>query len=400
MANPLIHDENGNLIDESGNILVFSPETTCLTPTSISTKRCMCPPRIIVNPPPTSIFYNAPQTVTLTCPEGSGGDPIVVTVLAGTYSSEIDQATADALALADAQAQADALRVATPCVGEPSLVELFVRSISGVGDGVGCPGFDEPPGQPPIKYRRLLRTGTLVATYWDSSTCDGSVVIVSTCEYNAARSWDALTGVGPTETGGASCDGVVLAIGVPCNGGLFTSSCETQFTLSNLIQTQTDPGVTCCDPSGSGQPHYYVRSGTITVELSEPDTEEDAINRVVLTDGPFSSLPWTPCTGTACDSYTAQRVTLYAFIFKRSQIKIHAEGLPALTSVTLAVNIWEQLLLPETDDPDPGSPAVLSETQEYEETTDGSGVVDFIFDLVPRVGYRFYVDSYDFIINP
>lgn len=64
-------------------------------------------------------FYNAPQTVTMTCPTGSTGTPQTITVAAGQFT-DVSQQGADAKAFASAQSQASALlscSVATHPVG-------------------------------------------------------------------------------------------------------------------------------------------------------------------------------------------------------------------------------------------------------------------------------------------
>lgn len=61
-------------------------------------------------------FCNTKQTVTLTCPEGTTGDPVTSTVEAGSLCGYSTQEAADAAALAQAQAEAEAQRVLNPCV--------------------------------------------------------------------------------------------------------------------------------------------------------------------------------------------------------------------------------------------------------------------------------------------
>lgn len=63
-------------------------------------------------------WQNAEQQCTDTCPEGMVGDPITVVVTAGEYTSTVSQEAADAIALAAACAEVEALREGTPCYWE------------------------------------------------------------------------------------------------------------------------------------------------------------------------------------------------------------------------------------------------------------------------------------------
>lgn len=61
-------------------------------------------------------YCNEEQTVTLTCPDGTTGDPVTATVDAGELCGYATQELADAAALAQAQTEAEALRELSPCV--------------------------------------------------------------------------------------------------------------------------------------------------------------------------------------------------------------------------------------------------------------------------------------------
>lgn len=56
----------------------------------------------------TCTYRNAEQSYTAVCPEGTSGSEVTETISAGSYSSSISQETANALALAAAQTQAEA----------------------------------------------------------------------------------------------------------------------------------------------------------------------------------------------------------------------------------------------------------------------------------------------------
>lgn len=71
-------------------------------------------------PPLAVVFHNAEQTCVNTCPEGTTGEPISVTVPANEYSSEVSQEAANAAAMAAACAQAAAERELNPCIVPPT----------------------------------------------------------------------------------------------------------------------------------------------------------------------------------------------------------------------------------------------------------------------------------------
>lgn len=56
---------------------------------------------------------NASQSYTATCPQGLSGDPVTVTVEAGSFDSPLSQSEANAIALACATIEAEAQIVCT-----------------------------------------------------------------------------------------------------------------------------------------------------------------------------------------------------------------------------------------------------------------------------------------------
>jgi len=113
-----------------------------------------CQPRKLCSPadypplfPPGTVYENTEQSSENICPEGTIGSPIVVTIPAGTYSSTISQEVIDAYALAVARAEAEALRVLTPCTtGYYPLIDFnFDDLCSGYGwDDMLCAIFFDP----------------------------------------------------------------------------------------------------------------------------------------------------------------------------------------------------------------------------------------------------------------
>ncbi len=84
---------------------------------------------------PPDTFCNTEQSVTLTCPDGTTGDPITVTKEAGTYCGYATQELANAAALAAAQAEAEALREASPCVSGNTLWGWGYNRFASLGVG-------------------------------------------------------------------------------------------------------------------------------------------------------------------------------------------------------------------------------------------------------------------------
>jgi hypothetical protein len=70
--------------------------------------------QVVPGCPGTTTFGNTEQSFTAECGAGFTGDPVTVTISAGTYTSEVSQEDADAQALAAATSQATAALSCTP----------------------------------------------------------------------------------------------------------------------------------------------------------------------------------------------------------------------------------------------------------------------------------------------
>lgn len=108
--------------------------STCLEPTPV-VATCALPGGLIVAQ---TRYYNTEQTVTLTCGPGTVGDPVTATAEAGAFSSTESQEVADALALAAATVEANQLRLETPCQVVYESLEVSATSTCGEGT-VGDP---------------------------------------------------------------------------------------------------------------------------------------------------------------------------------------------------------------------------------------------------------------------
>jgi hypothetical protein len=261
-------------------------------PSAALNKHCICPPRIVVNDPPTPLFYNSEQCYTDTCPEGFTGDPIEVCVAAGVHSSEVDQATANAAALASAQAQAEALRVATPCIPGEAVTSSTCRSTAVTATLIGCSEFTGFASIPPRKYRRFEANGVGVLTFYvQDDTCSVRRPLTDIVQCTSAKwlQYDSLTGA--TTTGGATdCIDLENPLDNPTHddspltcygGGLPASDCAHIWTGSATQLTRTSTGACCTN---------QIETGSLVNLLLDEDTEEDAEARALIAAAP---VVWT-----------------------------------------------------------------------------------------------------------
>lgn len=114
-----------------------------------------------------SVYPNTPQTaVSDPCPEGTEGDVIEITVPAGTVNSPFSTEAANAVALASAQAQANALRVCTP-----SAISID-RQCQFKTETFDLPGHEEfTPSGSPKRYSTKTTSGTMTIQEFVDAAC-------------------------------------------------------------------------------------------------------------------------------------------------------------------------------------------------------------------------------------
>lgn len=93
--------------------------------------------------PITALYYNDARSFTAHCPTGQTGDPVTVTIPAGTVSSSISKQDANNLAAAQAQEQATAQ---LSCVTSPTMYHN--RAVTGTASCVQEEGAPMPDGAP------------------------------------------------------------------------------------------------------------------------------------------------------------------------------------------------------------------------------------------------------------
>jgi hypothetical protein len=103
-------------------------------------------------------FTNTAQSYTASCPSGTNGNPVTKTVAAGSYSSTISQADADAQALNAAKGMANAALVCVP-VGQPPVTgggNTVVIRLRGQSNMVGLGDYKDYPVPAGVSELRLL----------------------------------------------------------------------------------------------------------------------------------------------------------------------------------------------------------------------------------------------------
>lgn len=116
------------------------------------------------------LYPNEEQTCTETCPDGTLGDDVSVTISAGEFFATT-QEEANALALASACALAADQRILNPC-GEPALSVSLLSSWM----EPGLIGFEEftDISTPPKKYKQRNVDGNMqMKDYWQTADCNG-----------------------------------------------------------------------------------------------------------------------------------------------------------------------------------------------------------------------------------
>lgn len=314
-------------------------------------------------PAPPVMYGNTQQECTNTCPEGTNGAPITVTVTSGIFERS-EQAAADAAALASACAQADALRAATPCTVEG---EMVVTMVSDYRECSLC-GFDAflfnavPPvvSVPPVKYLTctfagsyhgdvynvvntwntvpyscLAEDGAFPQGFFDVTYSGSSVFNPLTC----AQSSTAVQGI--SENGGATN---FVPINAPIYGPAFEADCITTTTRTSTQSIRVKSG-NCCGVQATegGMPALsQVQVGGYTETFSDPDTDENAIIRA------------TPVLGTENVAKYQARTNGFDFIYQTVAIDFD------LTTLVTGVNY--RITLPLTTEFYDGTGAVESET--------------------------------------
>lgn len=309
--------------------------------------------------PPVTTYHNTEQTCTDTCPGGTTGSPISVTVTAGNpaYDSIVSQEVADAAALAAACAEAAQQRELQPCVDIPPPegvpCDHECRSADLSATLIGCSEYSPFESVPPRKYRIKAASGvSWTRSYFGDDTCTTPVSFPPSpqCTYTSYIQYDAFSGA-TSHGGNLSCintsdpgsnpvveDGLIFC-GTP--GG---SDCFSFWTIDSATVASRHTTGACCG-------NQKTVSETLQVILSDEDTEDDAETRALIAADP---VPWVEGS---CETQMATRelrgAGQFDFTFTAAQFRVTIGSVeePLTIGVTYQVAVQTERRLAGSADP-------------------------------------------------
>lgn len=328
-------------------------------------------------------YGNTEQQCTDTCPEGTTGTPITVVIQAGTYFSSESQADADEQALVAACNQAAADRVNDPCVLSGYTQDFFYRQRGGTYTLVGKNEYACHASTPPKKYRRWTVTGSFEQIEYLDEACTNPRVLPFIYTYSGSNTWDD----DGNETVGVSQvltqNGVVISttpisttISSPCDPD--TCFVTNNWASAQVIQTGTGD---CC----AGMFFPTAQTGIVFLTLTEEDTDQDAIDRMLAAEGPYG--PFLACGGFPCgQAKQTVRTSGFSADYIEGQFQVAGSSFPVSTSLNAKLTFRRTNL--STSDVD-------YFFLNYPATSDNAGAVDLQINIPVQVGFLIEV-----IANP
>ena len=276
----------------------------------------------------------------------------------------------------------------------PATTEYYCRTRGGTATLVGKNEFDGfVTTSAPKRFRRVDVSGGGSSDVYSASDCATYTGNVATA-FSGNYTWNALTGATTNATVAQPyVDGVA---GTPTTVSITqTSPIDTPVCDFDRVYTQKSRTVIgnqdCCPSTGS---NYVKSSGTWRQVLSDEDTEEDAIARVIagLIASPPSADPdgWSDfglCNGDGtlpcCTSEWALRPSSYSFDYNEAEFQINATGLNAAGFSVVVVKI-KRVDLSTMEEED-------AEEQVFETYADGGGEISFEVLLPVARGFQHFV---------
>jgi hypothetical protein len=348
----------------------------------------------------TCLYPNGEQSCSEPCPTGLTGATITVTIPAGT--DEFNSSTlaeANAAALAEACAQAAALRALTPCQEVEASIILSSKTVTGEASLIGCAEF--AASTPPRYYRRAEESGSLWADFSQSfvEDCSGTPQSTTTVIYGSFVQYDPDTGV-PSQGGLTTLNtggGANPVVGYTVTCGPFEDcpichdpvgdgvNCIASIASPTVAHRTNQPG-TCCQELTvlSSVLYSYNNFGEQTKTLSDEDTEADAITRL-LAANPFGG--WVECasftspneTPISCSPTTYTERVARTFNYTKSQNKVEISGLTPGVEYLVSAEITRTDLATMVSE--------VSAYYQFQDVATGGGTLSDEFDTPIAVGY-------------
>jgi hypothetical protein len=263
---------------------------------------------------------------------------------------------------------------------EPDSVRLRCRTRGGTAS---MGGFNEfIPSFPPQKYLTRTSAGAVRYQYLGGGTS-------SVRELAGVQTIDPATGVitGTLPVAWANCcagpsgDGFFgpnWAFGGPAGIYITTQTA----TVRSWTSTGTG-GSSCCFIGGG----YVIVDAPITLTLSDPDTEEAAIARLLA-----SAPNWSEWTESGCSSRRDARApNVFSFEYRDAEIWLQAFGLEPGTPHAIKVNVMR------TDLAGGFFPTSFAMQLTFTSSTDTEGALDITFTLpTPPSGFGYSVGGVEF----
>lgn len=282
----------------------------------------------------------------------------------------------------------------------PSTVTYSCRRRGGEAELVGKNEYDGfVTTAAPKRFRRVDIYGSGRNDVYSDSGCTTKTGDVETV-FSGFYVWNALTGATTNSTVTQPyADGVAGTPGtlsVTQTSPIDTPICDFDRVYTQKSRTVIGNGDCCIDGS-----NYKKGSGTWKQILSDEDTEEDAIARVIaaLVAAPPSSDPdgWDDfalCNGDStlpcCVSEWHPRPNSYTFDYYEAQFRILATGLIADGFNVVAVKIQRTNLTTSETEP--------AETQIFEVYADEFGELTFDIDLPNVPGFSHFVSEVKYYV--
>lgn len=164
----------------------------------------------------------------------------------------------------------------------------------------------------------------------------------------------------------------------------------TGFALTSSSETMLTYGPGACYLVG-GSNYRVIHSGSRVWQLSDEDTEDDAVARATASGwssygGCFSGLP-------CCEaSRTARGAGVFTFTYAEARVKLVFSGLLSGSSATIYLTVYYRDLATLAT----GEHSVISANV----TADGSGAGEHVFDIPnPPTGFAYYAQSASYEIT-